>query len=209
MVTIHFKCLGYLASLGLAVILNGCTTTVTGDRRPEGPVVERNKEVKPIWLDLALDELVTTQTGGQLHHALFKQRDLPIGIKTAQTSAVEISFNAWKVAFDEKFSQLPNVGSLKNSGTDKDLEAAKDQLSRRLHAEVTQIEDIYYERIRIDDRTKVPELGNIPDYFDIHALVNIQPLQLSVLILAAKSQFINAKNPAWRKWAQNLAQNLK
>ncbi len=187
----------------IAALLYSCQTPL-GDVRPEGVVIERNKQVRPVWVDLPTERIVSAGNDSKFHFAKFKQRDLPIAIKTTQSAAVESSFSAWLPIFNERMKQVPKFSQIQSKGNPAELDLLMTQLSRKQHAIAAQIDDIYYEKIRIDDPSKVPELTGVSEYFDVHVLILLKPMEDQQLHSSIKKIFINSKQAEWRKWAQEL-----
>lgn len=184
-------------------LLYSCQTPL-GDVRPEGVVVERNKQVRPVWVDLPTERIVSASADSKLHFAKFKQRDLPIAIKTTQSLAVESSFSMWLPIFNERMKQVPKFNQIQSKGSSTELDLLMTQLSRKQHSIAAQIDDIYYEKIRIDDPSKVPELAGVSEYYDVHVLILLKPLEDKQLHSSIKKIFLNSKQAEWRKWAQEL-----
>jgi len=154
----------------------GACAYVSSDLRPDGIVVERNKQSRPAWADAPTERLLTSGSEYRFHYALLKSRDLPIAVKQSQTRAIEQSYELWKPQFDQEvgtFSQLKKLQA--SARTSKELQAVTDRIARRLHSEVAQIEDIYFERIRIDSQKNPTDLEGVSEYFDVHTLVQFLP----------------------------------
>ena len=190
------------AIIGLLQIY-GCTT-LQSDKRPDGVVIERNKQTRPVWSDAPTDQLVVNATEAKFHYALNRQRDLPIAVKQAQTSAIEASYPLWKPNFDERLKELPNVAATSHGRAGAEYATLIEQVSRRIHARVNQVEDIYYERVRIDQPDAAPDLVGAKEYFDVHVLVQILPVESEELKHQIASSFSSAKSAELRKIAKDL-----
>lgn len=187
----------------LFVLLTNCATP--GDNRPEGRIVERSKQLRPVWADSPLNQLAVNATEVKFHYAKFKQRDLPIAVKTSQTEAIESSFTPWRPSFDSRMKEFPKLVSAGSGSSQKEYELLLDQAAHRVHAQAAQIEDIYYERVRIEDASKVPELTGVSEYFDVHVLVQLQQVDSEKLKNALFQTFSSAKSLTLRKAAKDLA----
>lgn len=176
------------------------------DKRPEGVVVERNKQIRPAWVDSPSDKLLVNSTETRYHYALLKTRDLPIAVKQSQSGAVDRSFNLWLPGFEQRLSDFPQIKGLRSSArTAADMNALINQVAHKIHAEVAQVEDIYYERIRIDNYTPVPELEGVTEYFDVHTLVQLMPVDGDRLKGALSSALLAGKHAEMKKVGKELA----
>jgi hypothetical protein len=102
---------------------------------------------------------------------------LPIAIKKSQTAAIEASFNLWLPYFDTKIAEVSQFKSIKNSAKSRrDLDDFLNQFAHRIHSEIAQVEDIYFERIKIDGHKTSNEMQGISEYFDVHTLVHLAPV---------------------------------
>lgn len=185
--------------------LFSCTTTSSNDTRPEGRIVERSKQVRPVWVDSPLNQLAVNATEVKFHYAKFKERDLPIAVKAAQTEAIEQSFLPWRPSFESRLKEFPRLIAAGTGTAEKEYTTLLEQAAHRVHAQAAQIEDIYYERIRIEDASKVPQLSGVPEYFDVHVLVQLMQVESEKLRNAIYQSFIAAKSPVLRKAAKELA----
>ena len=192
-------------SFFVSLVLYSCTTTAPTDTRPEGRIVERSKQVRPVWVDSPLSQLSVNATEVKFHYAKFKERDLPIAVKAAQTEAIDQSFLPWRPSFESRLKEFPRLVAAGTGSAEKEYTTLLDQAAHRVHAQAAQIEDIYYERIRIEDASKVPELTGVPEYFDVHVLVQLLQVDSDRLRNAIYQSFINAKSPVLRKAAKELA----
>lgn len=186
------------------VFFAGCAT-IQSDTRPDGRIVERSKQVRPVWADSPLNQLAVNATEVKFHYAKFKQRDLPIAVKSAQTEAIDQSFPLWRPSFDSRLKEYPRLVAAGTGPAEKEYVSLLDQAAHRVHAQAAQIEDIYYERVRIEDASKVPELTGVSEYFDVHILVQLLQVDSERLKNALYQSFLNAKSPALRKAGKELA----
>lgn len=187
----------------VSILLNSCATPT--DNRPEGRIVERSKQLRPVWADSPLNQLAVNATEVKYHYAKFKQRDLPIAVKAAQTEAIDESFIPWRPSFDARIKEFPKLVAAGTGPSEKEYLSLFDQAAHRVHAQAAQIEDIYYERVRIEDASKVPELTGVSEYFDVHVLVQLQQVDSERLKNALFQTFSGAKSLALRKAAKELA----
>jgi hypothetical protein len=196
-------------ALPLLLILTSNCVTVTSDKRPEGLVVERNKQVRPAWADAPTDKLLVNSTETRFHYALLKQRDLPIAVKQSQTAAIFSSFDLWLPGFNQHLNDLPQLNGLRSSSrTSKDMEQLLNQVAHKIHSEVTQIEDIYFERIRIDNYASVPELQGVTEYFDVHTLVQLLPVDGEKLRASIGSALLASKPSEMKRVGKELAPQI-
>jgi hypothetical protein len=190
-------------------IQSACATIVS-DKRAEGVVVERNKQTRPIWADSPTNKLVVNDTETRYHFAIVRQRDLPIAVKQAQTSAIKESFALWRSVFGESLGDVSQVKRLQSATKQgKDLTQILDVVASKLHSDLAQIEDIYYERIRIDNYGPVPELKGVPEYFDVHTLVKIAPLDLEKMKISLGTELLAARHPEFKKVGRELSVTAK
>jgi len=184
-------------------------TTVQEDLRPEGRVVERSKQTKPVWADAPAGQIVVNATEAKIHYTLVKQRDLPIAIKTAQTSAVTSSFDAWKPSFEARLKDYPTLTAAKSSRNEIEFNQLLDQAAHKAHTQIAQVEDIYFERIHIDNPAKVPELDGVSEYFDVHVLLQLLPLQSAKLDMILYQVFQTSKFPELKRAVKDFAPKSK
>ena len=195
--------------LSLTFYLNSCAS-LQPDKRPEGVVVERNKQSRPVWVDSPTNKLLVSTTETRFHYALLKQRDLPIAVKLSQTNAIKESFELWRPGFDQRLNDFPQLKGLQSSTrTSKDTSLLLDQVAHKIHGEVSQIEDIYYEKIRIDNYATVPELQGVTEYFDVHTLVQLLPVDSEKLRSSLGTALSGSKQPEMRKVGKELSLTAK
>lgn len=197
-----------LARFILLCLSIGACAYVSSDLRPDGIVVERNKQSRPAWADAPTERLLTSGSENRFHYALLKSRDLPIAVKQSQTRAIEQSYELWKPQFDKKvgtFSQLKKLQS--SARTSKELQAITDRIARRLHSEVAQIEDIYFERVRIDSQKNPADLEGVSEYFDVHTLVQFLPIDQEKLQKDLSTEFLASSVGEVKKVGRELSSN--
>ena len=183
--------------------------TITSDKRPEGLVVERNKQVRPAWADSPADKLLVNSTETRIHYALLKQRDLPIAVKQSQTNAIFSSFDLWLPSLNQRLGDLPQLNGLRSSPrASKDMEQLLTQVAHKIHGEVAQIEDIYFERVRIDNYATVPELQGVTEYFDVHTLVQLLPVDGEKLRGSIGSALLASKSSEMKRVGKELTPQL-
>jgi hypothetical protein len=198
---LHFSSILILS----AGLLTSCVST-DSDKRPEGVVVERNKQTRPAWVDSPTDKLLVNPTETRFHFSLLKQRDLPIAVKQSQTMAIDASFNFWFPGFEQRLADFPQINGLRSSPrTTKDMEILIINVAHKIHSQVAQIEDIYYERIRIDNYKTVPELQGVTEYYDVHTLVQLLPVDREKLRLSLGSALSAGKYQEMKKIGRELA----
>jgi hypothetical protein len=188
----------------------GACAYVSSDLRPDGIVVERNKQSRPAWADAPTERLMTTGSENRFHYALLKSRDLPIAVKQSQTKAIEQSYELWKPQFDQEIGTFSQVKKLQSSArTSKELQAIIDRIARRLHSEVAQIEDIYFERIRIDSQKNPSDLEGVSEYFDVHTLVQFLPIDREILQKDLSAAFLASSVGEIKKVGRDLSPTPK
>lgn len=191
-----------LAILGLAA---SCAT-FESDRRSAGVVIERNKLTRPVWVDSPTNKLLVNANSTRFHYSLLKQRDLAIAVKLSQTNAISESFNPWHAEFERRLSDFPQLKALRSSPrTSKDTETLLQQAAHQIHSDVAQIEDIYYERVRIDDYKGVPELRGVSEYFDVHTLLNVAPYDTDKLRAALATSLMASKISEIKKVGREIS----
>jgi hypothetical protein len=196
--------------LAMIIALFTACVTVVSDKRPEGIVVERNKQTRPVWADSPTNKLVMNDSETRFHYAMVRQRDLPIAVKLSQTNALKESFELWKSVFGQSLREVPQVRRLQVSTKQgKELAQILDIASSKLHSDLAQIEDIYYERIRIDNYEHVPELKGVSEYFDVHTLIKISKIDLDKLKLILGTELLAARNSEFKKVGRELSVTAK
>lgn len=195
----------FILPLILTVTVTGCTT-LNGDKRPEGVVIERNKQVQPTWVDSPSDRLLVNSTETRFHHSSVKQRDLAIAVNQSQGLAIAASYDLWLPGFNQRLEDFPQLKGLQSSSrTQKDMEALLGRVSHKIHTDVAKVEDIYYERIRIDNFEKVPELQGVVEYFDVHTLVQLVSINGDVLKQVLSDALLAAKFSEMKTVGKDLA----
>ncbi len=198
------KSLRFIAVLTSGILIS-CVTT-DSDKRPEGVVVERNKQTKPAWVDSPTNKLLVNPTETRFHFSLLKQRDLPIAVKQSQTMAIDASFDHWFPGFEQRLADFPQINGLRSSSrTSKDMEVLISNVAHKIHSQVAQIEDIYYERIRIDNYKPVPELQGVTEYFDVHTLVQLLPVDGEKLRISLGGALLAGKFQEMKKVGRELS----
>jgi hypothetical protein len=135
---------------------------------------------------------------------------LPIAVKLSQTNAIKDSFELWRPGFDQRLNDFPQLKGLQSSTrTSKDTSLLLDQVAHKIHGEVSQIEDIYYEKIRIDNYATVPELQGVTEYFDVHTLVQLLPVDSEKLRSSLGTALSASKQPEMRKVGKELSLTAK
>jgi hypothetical protein len=182
-----------------------CSTLVS-DTRPEGVVVERNKQARPIWANQSSAKLLKNQADSRFHFAMLQQRDLPIAVKLSQTNAIKDSFQLWLPGYRDELQKLVELRPLQAATQHaKDLERVLESVAIKLHGELAQIEDIYYERIRIDRYDTVPHLQGVSEYFDVHVMVKIAPLKSEHLRATLANELRSVDSREFKRVAMELS----
>jgi hypothetical protein len=88
------------------------------------------------------------------------------------------------------------------------MEQLLNQVAHKIHSEVTQIEDIYFERIRIDNYASVPELQGVTEYFDVHTLVQLLPVDGEKLRASIGSALLASKPSEMKRVGKELAPQI-
>ena len=199
------KILSILILILSNLTLSNCTT-FTADKRPEGPVVERNKEVQPTWVDSPSDRLLVSSTETRFHYSSLKQRDLAIAVNTSQGLAIAASYKLWLPAFTQRIDDIPQLNGLRSSPrTQVEMEALLERVSHKIHTDIAKVEDIYYERIRIDNYKPVPELLGVAEYFDVHTLVQLVSVDGEALHKTLSDALLASKNTEMKKVGKDLS----
>ena len=199
-----------LARFILLCFYLGACAYVSSDLRPDGIVVERNKQSRPAWADAPTERLMTTGSENRFHYALLKSRDLPIAVKQSQTKAIEQSYELWKPQFDQEIGTFSQVKKLQSSArASKELQAIIDQVAHRLHSDVAQIEDIYFERVRIDSQKNPSDLEGVSEYFNVHTLVQFLPIDREILQKDLSAAFLASSVWEIKKVGRDLSPTPK
>jgi hypothetical protein len=204
----------YIAVNFLLIISSFLLTAVgcvylSRDKRPDGSVVERNKESRPAWVDSPTNQLLYTSSETRFHFAILKARDLPIAVKKSQIAAIEASFPLWLPTFDQALKEIKEIKSLTNSSkASNEFSDFKNQFAHRVHADVAQVEDIYFERIKLNDYKSTPELEGVSEYFDVHTLVHLTPIDQEKFAKDLADQMKEARNKQIRSAGQSLLKRL-
>ena len=179
------------------------------DKRPDGSVVERNKESRPAWVDSPTNQLLYTSSETRFHFAILKARDLPIAVKKSQIAAIEASFPLWQPIFDQRLKDLKEIKALASSSRiSPEFSEVKTQFAHRVHTEIAQVEDIYFERIKIDNYKSTPELEGVSEYFDVHTLVHLVPIDEEKFNRELGEQLKGSRNKQIRRAGQDLLKRI-
>ncbi len=198
------RVLTFLSIWTLSVSTISCIS-LPDERRSDGKVIERNKQSRPVWVDAPVNQLIVNATEANVHISKLKQRDLPIAIKLTQTAAIETSYPPWRPSLESRMGEFPSITSFKTGKHETEYSILLEQVARKIHAQVAQVEDIYYERIQINPEKKPPEFENLTEYFDVHVLVQLHPVESVKLQSVIHQVFSNAKASELRKAAKSLA----
>lgn len=197
-----------LLFLSLSLSLVGCIY-LARDKRPGGTVIERNKETRPAWVDSPTNQLLYTTSETRFHFAVLKARDLPIAVKKSQIAAIEASFALWKPTFDKQLATIQEIKPL--MANPKLVAEANDLISNyshKVHSEIAQVEDIYFERVKIENYQASPELEGVSEYFDVHTLVHLNPIDQEKFPRDLAAKLEAANNRQIRATGKQLAKNL-
>lgn len=198
----------FLLSAYLVHVFSGCVY-LSRDKRSDGSVIERNKESRPAWVDSPTDQLLYTASETRFHFAILKARDLPIAVKKSQIAAIEASFPLWLPIFERAMRNYKEVKTLESaSGTSRDMAELKNYFAHRIHAEIAQVEDIYFEKIKIDDYKLELELEGLKEYFDVHTLVHLAPLDQEKVEKDLISALQASRNKEIRRVGKQLQKRL-
>ena len=201
--------LNFLFILSIFLLTTFGCVYLSRDKRSDGSVVERNKESRPAWVDSPTNQLLYTSSETRFHFAILKARDLPIAVKKSQIAAIEASFPLWLPIFDQALKEIKEIKVLTNSSkTSSEFSEFKNQFAHRIHAEVAQVEDIYFERIKLDDYKSTPELQGVSEYFDVHTLVHLTPIDQEKFAKDLADQMKEARNKQIRSAGQSLLKRL-
>jgi hypothetical protein len=179
------------------------------DKRPDGSVVERNKESRPAWVDSPTNQLLYTSSETRFHFAILKARDLPIAVKKSQIAAIEASFPLWLPIFDQSIKDVRELKALASSPqTMAELSELKTQFAHRVHTEIAQVEDIYFERVKIDNYKSTPELEGVSEYFDVHTLVHLASIDQEKFARDLGEQLKGSRNKQIRRAGQDFLKRI-
>jgi len=179
------------------------------DSRPDGVVIERNKETRPTWVDSPSDQLINTAKESRFHYAFPKSRDLPIAIKKSQTAAIDASFNLWLPLFEGKIAEVSQFKSIKSSvKSQKDLDDFLNRFAHRIHSEIAQVEDIYFERIKIDGHKTSTEMQGVSEYFDVHTLVHLAPIDPEYFTKELAKELTASSNSELRRIGKDIQKTI-
>lgn len=196
----------------MVVILGSGTFScvyLSRDSRPDGIVIERNKETRPTWVDSPSDQLISTSKESRFHYALPKSRDLPIAIKKSQTAAIDASFNLWLPHFESKIAEIQQFKSIKSSAkSNRDLDDFLNRFAHRIHAEIAQVEDIYFERIKLDGHKTSTEMQGISEYFDVHTLVHLAPVDPEYFTKELAKELKASSNSELRRVGKDIQKTI-
>ena len=201
------RMLGTITRLNCLLVFTlilGCASAPE-NQRPEGRVIERSKQSKPVWADAPSGQLIVNATEAKIHHFSPKKRDLPISIKTAQSDAIENSFASWRPSFLVRLNEFTQLMATKSTKNEQEFNELIEQAARRVHTQAAQVEDIYYERIQIDSPEKVPELAGVNEYFDVHILVQLLPVETEKIQAALYQVFQQARSPDLKRAVREFA----
>lgn len=188
--------------------LSGCVY-LANNKRPDGTVVERNKESRPAWVDSPTDQLLHTSTETRFHFAILKARDLPIAVKKSQIAAIEASYPLWLQIFEQAFRQVKEVKTLTSSSKlARDFAEFKNNFAHRVHAEVAQVEDIYFERVKIENQKAPPDLDGVGEYFDVHTLVHLNAIDQERFTKELAEQMLGSRNKQIRQAGKDLMKRI-
>lgn len=180
---------------------------IPSDSRTDGVVIERNKQTRPAWADAPTDQLLYTSSETRFHYAVLKARDLPIAVKQSQTAAIDASFSLWKPLFDQQIYEFDPLKQLKNQPKiNRELNDIIYRLAHRSHSEIAQIEDIYFERVKIDNYNG--ELEHFSEYFDVHTLVHLAPIDHEQLTQQLASELQSSRTPEIKRAGKELSKML-
>jgi hypothetical protein len=191
---------GLIVLISIFAAVSASCTSLTREKRPHGFVIERNKESRPAWVDSPINKLLYTSSEIRFHFAIQKARDLPIAIKKSQTAAIDASFVLWLPTFEQALKEFKELSLLaKTNKTSAEFAEIKDHLAHRVHSEIAQVEDIYFERIKIDNYQESPDLEGVSEYFDVHTLVHLKPVAKDELTRQLIDQMQSARNKKIRQ----------
>lgn len=200
----------FVLSIYFLHVFSGCVY-LSRDKRPDGSVVERNKESRPAWVDSPTDQLLYTASETRFHFAILKARDLPIAVKKSQIAAIEASYPLWLPIFESALREYKELKALESApGTSRDMAELKNYFAHRIHAEIAQVEDIYFEKIKIDDyKLELElELEGLKEYFDVHTLVHLAPLDQEKVEKDLISTLQSSRNKEIRRIGKQLQKKL-
>ena len=192
----------------LCIWLAGCVY-FSSNARQDGVVIERNKEIRPAWADAPTEQLLYTSSETRFHYSVLKARDLPIAVKKSQTAAIEASFGLWRPIFERRVAENPIVKSTKPQiKSSREFSEVIDRFAHQMHAQIAQIEDIYFEKVKIDAYNPPPELEGATEYFDVHTLVHLLPIDGDNFYHELANHLQSSRNSEVRRTGKEISQSL-
>jgi hypothetical protein len=182
----------------ISILVGSCSTTFT-HVRSDGKVVERSKEARPNWVEAPHAKLISDANESRMHFENLRQRDLPVAVKLTQSYAMEASYVAWKPLVAQRVGSFQGVVGLLNDRNRAEFDKISETMIRKLHSDLTAIEDIYYEKIETDPTAELNELKGAKEYFDVHVSIRIKGLLDEALRQAMVSSFAKSKDSQLRR----------
>lgn len=178
----------YFLNLGWALLvacfLSACVSTgenSSGDGLIGATIVERSKESAPSWTIGKCNVLSTTDQAGFFDLVYFKDHllNLPLGIKQAQLSALEVSQRALEERLKVQVLDLAKAKSTTPRTQTVEFDRQVAATVKSFHAENAKVQDMYFERLShsppLDD-------GNIRETYRVFVLVRINGKRVPDLI---------------------------
>ena len=165
-IVLSFAC--FLVSAGG---LNSCTTT-SGAIGDGSTIVERSKESPPSWTVQKSNILNVTEGTEFYSFVFFRDRllNLPLGIKQAQISALDVSQRALEEVLKSQILNMVRDKPIRSRLQTAEFDRLVGETVKQYHAQNAKVQDMYFEKVSHD----VPlDEGNIRESFRVFVLVTI------------------------------------
>ncbi len=139
----------------IMVVLNAatCATSSSDDK-----ILERSKSSRPEWLTAKPNSFLKNDKRLQVYSVNDGETDLPLGLKKAQSLALDIAKKALDYSVDEDLKLKPGYSSQKSL-----------EISRKIFQSKLQIDDIYYEKLNTQNK----DLLSAGATYTIYTLIGI------------------------------------
>jgi len=181
----------------VALTVSGCITGMFS-----GPtVVERSKEQRPAWVDLATGKFHRTDGMMQFHDVRTKLPDLPIGIKSTQIQTLEASERALQADLRSNLDRLAKDAKLGEITATGELDEVVIAEVKKFHGANMKVADLYYEKVAGESGSNAA--AATPDamtsWYTAHVLVQFPAARYTDLLTDTGKSLQRAKDPTLRK----------
>lgn len=191
--------IGSSLAFGLMLGLGSCVTATgpVANGLEGATIVERSKESPPSWTTSKPNVLSSAELGDTFSLVYFKDRllNLPLGIKQAQISALDLSHRALEELLKEQVVSLAKASATPAKTQTPEIDRQIASTVKLFHSKNARVQDMYFERLAHEPPL---EDGAIRETYRVFVLVNITKKGVSELLDSLGRRLVDSSDLSMR-----------